>query len=107
MLPLLGLQVSAPTPGLRVPGRRVAQAVACREACEAVTGQAPARIGFEPGGGLRVRLADGSLVLLGQATDLEHKLHTYLVVRNRLTTPVEYIDVATPTVPAWRPRSGS
>ncbi len=100
---LLGVPTPVLTPGSRLAGRRLGQAAECREACEAVVGRAPTRIGFEPGGGLRVRLATGELVLLGQAADLERKLHAYLVVRNRLTTPVEYIDVATPTVPAWRP----
>jgi len=104
---LLGVPVPVLTPGTKLVGRRLEQAVECREACNAVVGQPPVRIGFEPGGSLRVRLATGGLVLLGQPADLERKLHSYLVVKNRLTTPVEYIDVATPTVPAWRPVSGS
>ena len=104
---LLGLQPAVLTPGARLSGQRLRQAAECRQACEAVVGQPPVRIGFEPGGGLRVRLASGELVILGQATELERKLHAYLVVRNRLTMPVQYIDVATPTVPAWQPVSGN
>ncbi|NUQ00811.1 MAG: hypothetical protein HUU35_13260, partial [Armatimonadetes bacterium] len=71
--------------------------------CEQVLGKPPRVVAFEPGGSLRARTASGELVLLGQPTELERKLYTYQVIRNRLTVPVRYVDVATPSVPVWQP----
>lgn len=100
-----GLRPAVTAPGARIAPQQLAEAAVAVRACEQVLGAGPRALAFEPGGALRLRTAAGELVLLGQAKELEHKLYTYQVIRNRLGAAPVYVDVATPTAPAWLPQA--
>ncbi|MCC7492196.1 MAG: hypothetical protein IT204_07630 [Fimbriimonadaceae bacterium] len=101
---IYGLQPPAAQPGTRLKPSLLAGAERCADACRAVLGRPPQQVAFDPGGGVRVRTADGQLVLLGRPVELEPKLRLYRAVRGQLRGPVEYVDVAVPESPAWLPR---
>lgn len=100
---VFGLRPAVSLPGAQIQAVELGTVAECVAACTKVLGAAPRTVAFETGGALRLRVADGSLVLLGQPLDLEQKLQTYQVIRNRLTAPVRHIDVSMPAAPAWLP----
>ncbi len=101
---VLGLRTKASEPGQAIKTPRYQSALELARTCRRVLGGQPQAVGFEAGGGLRVRTAGGDLVVIGQAQELERKLRVYQAIRQKLGGDALYIDVATPTAPAWRPK---
>jgi cell division septal protein FtsQ len=86
--------------GEDVPAAQMSAVLAAVTACKSCLGAAPTAVSLLDGGALIVKAANGDVIKLGEAAQLEEKLNVYRTVRAQIDHPVGYIDVSTPSAPA-------